>query len=192
MNDCQHEKLKPQSLHAKIVSGREFKYKAQSCTECGAVLWNAKAEAGFEAWTKLNRDKFVLQFSISESVAYGISEILQTYPGATDSHFVRAVLSVFINYIFASPSVSQQVTAVRDSNLYKSYLADSARVKMKVRINPNLLEIVETWAALIGLSVSKFVEECLMQVVALFGTRGSSSIWSDGLNKQIDTVMKAA
>jgi hypothetical protein len=192
MNECEHERRFPLSEQIKRVGGREFRYLAETCESCGAVLWNQKAEVDFREWMRTNREKFMLQFSVPQGVAKGIQEILHRYPGTSDSHFVRAVLSVFTNHVFASPEISQHVTAVRESNAYKVLAADEVREKMKVRINPNLLEVVETWAALVGMSVPKFVEECLTQVVALFGTRGSSSVWSEELDRQLDLVMKAA
>ena len=63
---------------------------------------------------------------------------------------------------------------------------------MKARINPNLLESVETWATLVEIPTSKFVEECLTQIVTLYLERSKSATWTDELNKQLDTVMKAA
>lgn len=192
MNECEHEKRHPLSEQVKRVGGREFRYLAETCERCGAVLWNQKAEEDFRELLRTNREKFMLQFSVPQSVAKGIQEILHRYPGTSDSHFVRAVLAVFTNHVFASPEISQHVTAVRESTVYKTLVADEVREKMKVRINPNLLEVVETWAALVGMSVPKFVDECITQLVALFGTRGSSPMWSEELDRQLDLVMKAA
>ena len=192
MNECEHEKRLPINEHTKKIAGREFRYLAQSCANCGAVLWNAAAEVQLRDWLRANKDKFVLQFSVPRSVEAGLQQILQRYPGTAESHFVRAVLAVFTSVVFASKELSEQVSSVRTTEAYKILVADGKRVKMKARINPSLLEVVETWAALVGMSVPKFVEECLTQVVALFDTRGRSSVWSEELDRQLDLVMKAA
>ncbi len=191
--DCQHEKRNLPSEQLKKIGGREFKYHAETCETCGAVLWNNEAEEQLRGWLRANKDKFVLQFSLPRSVESGLQSLLLRYPGTAESHFVRAVLAVFTGVVFASKELSEQVNGVRSTEVYRALVADVERVKLKARINPNLLELVETWAALLGLSVPKFVEECLTQMVALFGARGSvSGVWTEELDRQLDLVMKAA
>jgi hypothetical protein len=43
MNECEHERRHPLSEQVKRVGGREFRYLAETCESCGAVLWNEKA-----------------------------------------------------------------------------------------------------------------------------------------------------
>lgn len=193
MNDCQHPELHPASEQVKRLGGREFRYLAPSCSTCGAVLWNQEAEDQYREWMRENREKFVLQFSVTQSVADGIQGLLlQRYPGTADSHFVRAVLSVFCNCVFSTPELSEGVNLIRESVAYKALSSDGSRIKMKARINPHLLELVETWAALVGMTVPRFVEECLTQTIALFKERSMSPTWSLEIDRQLDTVMKAA
>jgi hypothetical protein len=193
MIDCQHENRLLQSRQTKKIGGREFLYLAESCAECGAVLWNDAAQDQLRSWLRENKERFVLQFSVPRSVEAGLQQILQRYPGTAESHFVRAVLAVFTSVVFGKKELSEQISSIRNTEGYRSMAADKERVKMKARINPSLLEVVETWATLLGMSVPKFVEECLTQVVAVAGTKGShSGVWSAEIDRQLDLVMKAA
>ena len=65
MNECEHERRNPLSEQVKRVGRREFRYLAETCEECGAVRWNEKAEMDFREWMRANREKFILQFSVS-------------------------------------------------------------------------------------------------------------------------------
>ena len=118
MTDCEHHKILSPTKQIKRLGSCEFQYRANTCQECNAVLWTNALDKKYKNWQLENKDKFVLQFNVTSKTYAGIQNILHRYPGAADSHFVRAVLSIFVNYVFTNPSISNEVNTIRSTARY--------------------------------------------------------------------------
>jgi hypothetical protein len=55
-----------------------------------------------------------------------------------------------------------------------------------------LFPIVEVWAELAGMSSAKFVEDCVVRIIAIFLERETVDLWNTRMDRQLETVLKAA
>ena len=190
--ECEHKNINKNSPQVKKIAGGLFHYEAHVCKDCGAVLWNKDIEQKYNVWTADNRGLFTIQFSISGDVKLGINEIISSYPNATKSHFVRAVLSVFLGFVFSSEIISEAINHVSKEDTFKRLSACKKRIKMKTRMNPTLYEGVETWGNILGMTPAKFIEDALTRIVSIFVDRDKIDLWSKEIDKKIDIILMAA
>ena len=190
--ECEHKNITKNTPQIKKIAGGEFHYEAHVCCDCGSVLWNKEIEQKYNLWTSDNRDLFTIQFSIPNEVKIGINEIISSYPNATESHFVRAVLSVFLGFIFSNEIISEAINHVSKDDTFKRLSNSKKRIKMKTRMNPTLYEGVETWANILGMTSAKFIEDALTRIVAVFVDRDKIDLWNKEIDQKIDVILMAA
>jgi hypothetical protein len=192
MSDCEHERVLPQAAQEKVIAGRTFHFYAPACQDCGAVLWSKEAERAFSVWKKENKEIFTIQFSLKRRVVDNLERMLSSYPSATESQLVRAILAVFISSVFPNQELSTSIYGLKNDSSYNDLCAGIEKRKMKCRVSPELYEAMETISQLVGNTPSKFVEDCVTLTVAAFEAKEHLDIWESAMNRQIDVVLMAS
>ena len=191
MSDCIHENIETEVPQSKRIGNSIFEYKASVCKDCNAVLWDDRLQREYARWMKDNKLSPV-QFTVTCEVKDGIEEILKKYPNASESDLVRAVLSLMTGHVLLDKELSIAFFEFKDSRVVKALISGENKKRLSVRLKPVLFEVVETWAAILGESTTKFIEDSVSKMVCLFLSRDQSELWNKELDKQFDLVLKAA
>ena len=123
METCEHKKASKKVVSRELFR-KTFKGRGEVCNECGAVLWNKNSEIAFYEWiAKLdaanNRDKFTVQFFLTNKASLCLDKMVKQFPGSDKTMIFRALSVIYLCAVAPFPEFSAHVENITDSDVFK-------------------------------------------------------------------------
>ncbi len=98
MINCEHKNI-AKRIETRQVFGENFKWQADVCKECSAVLWDNEVQLKYDSWLadvyKTNRDKFSVQSTLPAGASECLIAIARRFPSVDESSLMHALISVY-------------------------------------------------------------------------------------------------
>lgn len=195
-NECGHTKSTKEK-QLKEFQGEKFHFEAQTCNECGAVLWNNEIEKKYNLWLEKLQSKkrhlFQVQYFLTEEAISCIQKLNERFPGVDDSLLIRAMVMVYLDIVEDNEKIMKIVDKYIDTPDYHR-LTDGKKKAKKLQFKPNGIKDVLALADMFKVKPNKIIEEAVYRVLMVSIKEDSvmRDFWEKVVLKNIETILKAA
>jgi hypothetical protein len=175
--------------------GLTFSAKMKVCGDCKAYLWTNESKEKLNHWLseqkKTNRDRFVVQASLSNTAKECLDEVSKEYPGIQASALIRAMTFVFLHFM-ENPDTAEMFEMVTDSEIYRSF-ANQEKHMVKIQFSPSGMMDLHSWSKIVQMKPSKIVEEAVYRITSLHVESDPKlkGFWETQISPQISLILKA-
>jgi len=193
---CEHEKLIIENHH-KEFEKEIFEYKASTCKDCNAVLWDNELEKSYGAWVnKLYKEKrhiFQIQYSIPATVQECIGKLLERFPHVEESLLIRALIVVYIDMVENEQNIMDSLEHYLISEDYL-HLIEGQKNSKKIQFAPSGFQKIQSYSKLFGMKPNKILEEVLNRMILLSIREDEvmKEFWENVILKDIAMIIEAA
>lgn len=194
--NCEHENTSVKN-HKRVFEKEIFSYKAETCKDCDAVLWDATLEKKYGAWMSLlykeKRHIFQIQYSISSHEQSCISKLLERFPNVEESLLIRALIIVYIEMVESEQEILERLESYLGSSDYVK-LVNSDKLAKKLQFSPMGFQKIVSYSKLFDMKYSKIVEEVLSRMILLSIKEDGlmKDFWENVILKDIQRIVMAA
>lgn len=194
--NCEHENTSVKT-HERIFEKEIFSYKAETCKDCSAVLWDATLEKKYGIWMNLlykeKRHIFQIQYSISSHEQSCISKLLERFPNVEESLLIRALIIVYIEMVENEQEILERLESYLSSSDYVK-LVDADKIAKKLQFSPIGFQKIVSYSKLFDMKYSKIVEEVLSRMILLSIKEDDlmKDFWENVILKDIQRIVMAA
>ena len=194
--DCEHENSSPKKI-SKDYFGEKFEVRAQVCSACGAELWDQTIQKKFSDWlSKLdrgNRDRFIIQFSLSKNTLQCLDRLIGEFPGSDRAKVLRAMVMFFVERVAPRQEWADLVEKIVDREVYQDLLK-GGREFVKVHFTPFAMIDLDSWAKLAGMKPRELAESAAMRIFAFYIENDPvmHRFWEENIRPEISLILKAA
>jgi hypothetical protein len=195
-NTCEHENTKMKK-HERLFEKEVFSYKAQTCKDCGAVLWDSDLEEEYGKWMHLlykeKRHIFQIQYSISSHVQDCITKLHERFPNVDESLLIRALIVIYIEMVENEQTVLERLESYLTTRDYMT-LTDGDKIAKKLQFGPMGFHKIVSYAKLLDMKYAKIVDEVLNRMVLLSVKEDAvmKNFWENVILKDIERIVMAA
>lgn len=196
MKHCEHPQVRTEMVK-KEYFGEQFTAKGVVCAECEAILWDSKLQEKFNDWLirldASKRDKFTIQFSLTERALECLEHLAKQFPGVNDSQILRALAVIYFNKVAPNPEFARRIESITESDVFKSLLTGEKR-RSKVHFKPSALLDIHSWAKIVDLPPSRLLEESILRVFSVYieNDPEMKEFWKANILPDLELILKAS
>ncbi len=198
METCEHKKASKQAISRELF-GKIFKGRGEVCTECGSILWDKRSQNEFYNWllklgVSSNRDKFTVQFFLTDKAALCLERIVKQFPGSDKTTMLRALTVIYLTAVAPFPEFSAHVENITAGDVFKDLSRGERKQKCKVYFKPLVLLDLHSWAKIAGIPSSKFMEEAILRILSVYIESDPimKEFWRSTILPRLELILKAA
>ncbi|MBI4405049.1 MAG: hypothetical protein HY537_12875 [Deltaproteobacteria bacterium] len=198
METCEHSKTSKKAISREFF-GKTFKGRGEVCSECGAILWDKNSQNAFYDWvSKLDdpkaRDKFTVQFFLTNKATLCLDKIVKQFPGSDKTMILRALTVIYLTAVAPFPEFAAHVENIMDSEVFKDLSRGAREQRYKVHFKPLVLIDLQSWAKIAGLPPSKFMEEAILRLLSVYIENNPilKEFWKSTILLRLELILKAA
>jgi hypothetical protein len=191
METCEHKTASKQAISRELF-GKTFKGRGEVCAECGSVLWDKKSQNEFYNWllkldVSSNRDKFTVQFFLTDKAALCLERIVKQFPGSDKTTMLRALTVIYLSAV-------AHVENITEGDVFKDLSRGVRKQKYKVYFKPLVLLDLQSWAKIAGIPSSKFMEEAILRILSVYieSDPVMKEFWRSTILPRLELILKAA
>ncbi len=194
--ECGHSEYKKQKQERNFQD-EVFSYMAETCQECGAVLWNDRLQKNFNGWLndlhKTKRHLFQIQYNLSANAVLCIEKLGERFPAIDQSLLIRALVMVNLDIVEGDEKILKLVEGHVNSPDYRELLDGSPQLK-KIQFKPNGMQDILAYSNMLKVRPSKIVEESIYRILLLSIKTDPvmKEFWEETIIKSLETILKAA
>lgn len=196
MENCEHEKVVKKKV-SKECLGHTFETRTEVCSDCGAELWDQRAQHEFAEWLgtldRKKRDRFVIQFSLTKNTLKCLDQMISEFPGSDRAKVLRAMVMFFVERVAPRQEWSGLVEKIVDRPVYKD-LVNGTRDFVKVHFSPLAMLDLQSWARIADLKPRELAENAALRIFSFYIENDPvmRKFWDEHIRPEISLILKAA
>lgn len=197
METCNHKTVKA-GMVTKEFLGELFKTKGLACSDCGAELWDDKIQRQFDAWLirlhATKRDKFTVQFSLTDKASVCLKKLVEKFPGSTETMILRALTAIYLDRVATDPSNSTHIERITQGDVFQDLASGPRKNRCKVTFKPLAMLDLQSFARIVEVSPSKLIEEAILRVFSVYIEIDPvmKEFWESTFLPELKLILKAA
>jgi hypothetical protein len=148
--------------------GLTFSAKMEVCGDCKAYLWTKESKEKLNHWLseqkRTNRDRFVVQASLSNTAKKCLDEISKEYPGIQTSALIRAMTFIFLHFM-EKPDTAEMLEMVTRSEIYESFAKQEKHI-VKIQFSASGMMDLHSCSKILQIKIPKIVEEAVYRITS--------------------------
>jgi hypothetical protein len=192
--DCNHINIAKKMVKIDYF-GLTFSAKMEVCEDCKAYLWNNDSREKLNLWLseqkKTNRDRFVVQASLSNTAKECLDEVSKDYPGIQTSALIRAMTFIFLHFM-EKPETAEMFEMVTGSEIYESFAKQEKHI-VKIQFSSSGMMDLHSWSKILQIKIPKIVEEAVYRITSFHVESDPKlkAFWETQISPQISLVLKS-